>query len=58
MSADRPDILWARGHVHIEKVIMSNVWVRDGDWNSIRLVSQRVLSPQGLDDRAPIVLSR
>lgn len=42
MSADRLDVLWARGHVHIEKVIMTNVWVRDGDWNSIRCVSQRV----------------
>lgn len=44
MSTHRPDILWARGHIHIEKVIMTNVWYKDGDWNSIRYVSQWVLS--------------
>lgn len=47
MSTDRRDILWARGHVHIEKVIMTNVGVKDGDWNSIRFVSQWVLSTIG-----------
>lgn len=33
-----------RGHVHTEKVIMTTVRDKAGDWNSIRYVSHRVLS--------------